>query len=112
MNQPGPDIDPSIAHLDFAVCQCEMQDHPHGHCTDEATRRVELHALDHCTADSDELNEDGNRVLDLCPGCYEVIRKVCTGYVAALSAHGRPHCLGCGAPITCVRHVIREAKKL
>lgn len=106
-----PDVEPSIAHLDFPVCECEMESCG-GQCTNEATHRIEIHALDHCASPNEGLNEDGNRTLKLCAPCYETLRAIVSQYVIRLTQHGRPMCVGCGAPITCVKQVIREAKKL
>lgn len=106
-----PELDPSIAHLDWPVCQCESEA-CNGQCANEATLRTEFHALDHCNSIEEELTGEGNRVLALCVPCYESLRTVIASYVIALGRFGRPHCIGCGAPVRCVKDVIREAKKL
>lgn len=106
-----PEVEPSIAHLDWPVCQCEM-DECQGQCASEAVVLTEFHALDHCNSLSDEINADGNRELKLCQRCYERLRQIIGVHVLALGKHGRPMCVGCGAPVRCVRDVIRSAEKL
>jgi hypothetical protein len=96
-----PDVDP-IAHLDWPVCQCAA----------EATHRIEIHALNHCNTRRDDLNADGNHTLQLCAPCYQTLRAKVADHVVRLTQFGRPTCLSCGAPVTCVKQVIREAKKL
>lgn len=100
-----------LAALDFPVCQCESQE-CHGQCVNEAKMRTEFHALDHCNSVEDELNDDGNRELKLCKPCFETLREVIAGHVIALGRFGRPHCIGCGAPVRCVKDVIRSRENL
>jgi hypothetical protein len=108
-----PDIDPAIAHLDWPICQCESSA-CNGQCVSEATVHATFHALDHCSAAGldVEIDADGNRNLQLCQPCFDTLRQVIAGYVVRLGVYGRPMCTGCGAPIRCVRDVIRETRKL
>ena len=106
------DFDELIGHLDWPVCQCEMESCG-GQCANEATLNTEFHAIDHCNAaDGDPLNQDGNRQLALCVPCYETLRQIIASHVIALGRFGRPHCIGCGAPVRCVKDVIRKADQL
>jgi len=112
----GPDdgscVQTGIEHLDFSArCGCEDDQHPHEtRCTTSAVIFITQHHVDACTADG--LDELGNASGLLCRDCLTRYVQDAELLLRRRCAYGRLQCVTCGAPMSRLSGVVRDARPL
>ena len=96
-----------LAGLDWQAVTCQRTIDV---CHRTAVVAVEIHAIDVC--DATGTNDLGNVIGIFCKPCFEELVRDPNRQLRRLSAHGRPHCRTCQAPLRTTTDVLRATKAI
>ncbi|OBJ48867.1 hypothetical protein [Mycobacterium sp. 1423905.2] len=102
----GNGIPGALVDLDWHTVSCQSE----AGCSNRATHIVHLHAVDSC--DHPNLDPFGNTVEILCIACLWQAAAEALAQVGRLRGAEAVHCLTCGAPVSELSDIMRDAAAL